>query len=106
MPRGWSDSKEMLAIEANWGTSNSEGNIIARQYGLTNPQPVMCNTPRSGDCLYIIQSDHKYYIWNQIENDLFLIDGYSSKEDITRTIRERGAGALPTKMVYADGTTD
>lgn len=106
MPRGWSDSKDMLAIEANWSTPTSDGNIIARQYGLTNPQPVMCNTPQSGDCLYIIQSDNKYYIWNLIENDVFLLDGYNSKEDIIKTIRERGAGALSTKMVYAGGTTD
>ena len=36
--------------------------MMAEDYDLRSPQPIMCNTPESGDCLYMFQSGSKYYI--------------------------------------------
>jgi hypothetical protein len=46
---------------------------MAKDHGLKSPQPIMCSTRESGDCLYMFQSGSKYYIWNQIEGAVWEI---------------------------------
>jgi hypothetical protein len=46
---------------------------MAKDHGLKSPQPIMCSTRESGDCLYMFQSGSKYYIWNPIEGAVWEI---------------------------------
>jgi hypothetical protein len=46
---------------------------MVNNHGLKLPQPIMCNTRESGDCLYMFQSGNKYYIWNPIEGAVWEI---------------------------------
>ena len=43
---------------------------MAKNHGLKPPQPIMCSTPESGNCLYMFRSGSKYYIWNPIEGEI------------------------------------
>jgi hypothetical protein len=46
---------------------------MARKHGLKSPQPIMCTTRDSGDCIYMFQSGSKYYLWNLIEGNIWEI---------------------------------
>ncbi|KAF7590760.1 hypothetical protein BBP40_002375 [Aspergillus hancockii] len=99
MPDGWTDNKNELHIEALWGDTDGNGNLMAAEYGLASPTPIMCSTRRSGDAMYIVESGGKFYLWSQINDEVFELEGVQSKEEIVQTIQKGGAGRLPTKRL-------
>ena len=68
--------------------------MMVRNYGLKSPQPIMCNTPESGDCLYLFQSGSKYYIWNPIECAIWEIMTSMDLMGIVTQIAKQGLGSL------------
>jgi hypothetical protein len=79
---------------------------MIKEHGLKSPQPIMCNTSSSGDCLYMIRCGSKYYIWNLIEDDVFEIRAPLDLEDIIAVITKRGVGSLNAVLVPEVSTSD
>jgi hypothetical protein len=73
---------------------------MVRDYGLQSPQPIMCTTPESGDCMYLFQSGRKYYLWNPIEGAILEIVTSMDLVDIVTEIGKPKLGLL--KIVEVD----
>jgi hypothetical protein len=73
---------------------------VAKHHGLKPPQPIMCSTPESGDCLYMFQSGSKYYIWNPIEGEICEIITSMNLVDIVAEIAKLGLKSLKVAKVY------
>lgn len=82
-----------------WGDGDSDGQVMARNHGLKSPEATMCNTKESGDSLYMFRSDHKYYLWNLIEGDVWEIQKPVGLKDIVKVIGEKGVGSLTIELV-------
>jgi hypothetical protein len=77
-----------------WANKDRKGQKIARKQGLKSAKPIMCNTPESGDCLCMFQSDGKYYIWNPIEGAIWEIVTSMDLVDIVTEIDKPRLGSL------------
>ena len=76
------------------------GNNVAKAHGLKPPQPIMCSTRESGDCLYMFQSGSKYYIWNPIEGAIWEIMTSMDLVGIVTEIAKQGFRSLKGARVY------
>ena len=79
---------------------DSYGQRIVRKHGLKPAQPIMCNTPESGECLCMFQSGDKCYIWNPIEGAIWEIVTSMDAVDIVRQIDKLGLKSLKAAKVY------
>jgi hypothetical protein len=102
----WTTDKEELNYDYYWGDDYSDGQVMIKEHGLGSPQPIMRNTPESGDCLYMFRCGSKYYIWNLIEDDVWEIQAPLDLEDIIAKIAKLGFGALNAVMVPQVSTSD
>ena len=102
----WTTEKLEMNYDYYWGDNDSDGQVMAKDYGLRSPQPIMCSTPKSGDCLYMFQSGSKYYIWNLIEDNVWEIRAPSDLEDIIAEIAKLGVGSLKVAPVPQVSTSD
>jgi hypothetical protein len=73
---------------------------MAKARGLESPQPIMRSTRQSGDCYYMFQSGSKYYLWNQIADQIWEIVTSMDLVDIVREIGKPRYGSLEIKRVY------
>ena len=73
---------------------------MAKNDGLKPPQPIMCSSPESGDCLYMFQSGSKYYLWNPIEGAICEIVTSMDLVDIVTEIDKPRLGSLKLAKVY------
>lgn len=101
MPWDWTDSKEDL-LQDVYFSETGNGTIIAMEYGLQNPEPVMCSTRRSGESMYIFQSGGTFYLWNKIDNSVFTLDSVTSKENLVKTLQEGGTAALQATLLVPE----
>jgi hypothetical protein len=76
------------------------GNAVIKRHGLELPQPIMCSSPESGDCQYIIQSGSKYYLWNPIEGAIWEIVTLLDLVDNITEIDKPRMGSLKFAKVY------
>ena len=72
---------------------------MAKALGLKSPQPIMCSTRDSGDCLYMFKSGSKYYIWNLMSGDIFEIVMPVGVVDIVTKIAKLGVRSLKVVKV-------
>jgi hypothetical protein len=79
---------------------------MAKALGLKSPQPIMCSTRDSGDCLYMFTSGSKYYIWNLMSGDIFEIVMPVGVVDIAMKIAKLGVKALKTVEVEPVSTSN
>lgn len=82
-----------------WGKENGDGQVMAKDHGLTSPHPTMCNTRASGDFLYMFESGNKYYLWNRIEGHVWVITVPQELRKIIAQIGDKGVGSLKIKLV-------
>lgn len=94
MPKGWTDKEDGLNIETLWLDPSGVGSLMAINYGLNNPKPIMCSTGQSGDAMYIVQCGMAFYIWNQLNGDVFSIQGVTSVKQLVQIINQRGTKGL------------
>lgn len=99
LPKGWTADSKQLNYDFYWRDDDSDGKVMAKEHGLKSPQPIMCSTSESGDCLYMFQSGSKYYLWNQIEGNVWEIVAPADLEDIVREIAKLGVGSLTIARV-------
>ena len=98
-PAGWTNEKEDLSYDYYWASKHCDGQLMAKWKSLTDPQPIMCSTGESGGCLYMFQSGTKYYIWNEVEGDVWKIVSPAKLEDILDEISQLGVGRLDVKCI-------
>ena len=73
---------------------------MAKTHGLESPQPIMRSTRQSGDCYYMFQSGSKYYLWNQIADEIWEIITSMDLVDIVTEIGKPRYGSLEIKKVH------
>jgi hypothetical protein len=73
---------------------------MAKAYGLESPQPIMRSTRQSGASSYMFQSGSKYYLWNQISDEIWEIVTSMDLVGIVREIDKPRYGSLKIKRVY------
>jgi hypothetical protein len=83
-----------MEYDSIWANNNSDVHTMAKHYGLKSPQPIMCNTPESDNCLTMFQSGSKYYFWNPIEGGIYKIVTSMDLVDIITEIDKRGLRSL------------
>jgi len=67
---------------------------MAKAHGLKSPQPIMCSSADSGDCMHMFQSGSKYYLWNPIEGNFCEIVTAMKGADIVKKIAKQGLKSL------------
>ena len=82
-----------------WGDNDGDGPVTAKVHGLKSPQPIMCSSLESDNCLYMLQSGSKYYIWNPIEGIVSEIMTSMDLVNIVTKIAKLGLGSLKTKRI-------
>ena len=90
-----------------WANKDSDGQMMAKDYGLISPQLIMCTTAESGDCLYMFQcGDNEHYLWNQIELEIWKIDEPKSLGEIFAKMHEWNVGSLKMTSVPSVSIAD
>ena len=59
-------------MEYDYIWANNDGDVqrMAKHYGLKSPQPIVCNTLETGNCMTMFQPGSKYHLWNPIEGGI------------------------------------
>jgi len=78
---------------------------MAKNHGLKLPQPIMCSTRKSGDCMYMFQSGSKYYLLNLIPGKIWEIVTSMDLVDIVTEIGKMGLGLLKIAKVHQVSTS-
>lgn len=98
-PNGWTTDTYYLAIDFLWESENGNGHRLAQKYGLNSPQPIMCTTPETGEGLYMFESNNRFYIWNQMDGDIWEITKSQDFDKILETMCQKGLGPLKLKNI-------
>ena len=78
---------------------------MAKTYGLKSPQPIMCSTRQSGDCMYMFQSGSKYYLWILIAGEIWEIVTPMDLVGIVAEMGKMGFGSLKTVEIHPVSTS-
>lgn len=79
-----------MDIYQTWDGPETSGAMMAEEFGLENPKPIMCTTPTSGYSMYLVESCGKYYIWEEVMTFVFRITYPTTLGDILQKMREAG----------------
>lgn len=71
---------------------------MAKEYNLKDPKPIMCSTRQFGNALSL-ESQGKYYIWGQIEDAVYLMDGPTTEDNVMQAITMKGVQGLQLRML-------
>jgi hypothetical protein len=72
---------------------------MAHTYGLKEPKPNMCSTRQSGNALYLVESEDKFYIWDQMEHQVFHVESPTTENAIRQSIKDDGFKKLKLKVL-------
>ena len=72
---------------------------MAREYGLNSPQAIMCTGPETGESLYMFKSGDRFYIWNQMDGDVWEITKSRDLNEILELMRKSQLGSLKLKKI-------
>lgn len=61
---------------------------MASTYGLKNPRPFLCNTQVSGEACIVFEAQGKFYIWNQIQDEVRSVEGPTTEEGIVKQVKD------------------
>ena len=89
VPPGWTNADTELCAASCWGRTDGKGVVLAKIYGFKNPMPVMCSTRQSGSCDYMFKAADDFYIWNEIQGDVWKITYPTMLNDILSAMTER-----------------
>ena len=72
---------------------------MAKIYGIKNPMPVMCSTRESGSLEYMFKAGDNFYIWNEIEDDIWKITYPTRLNDILSAMMTEKSTPLTIELV-------
>jgi hypothetical protein len=67
---------------------------MGRAFGLKNPQPLMCQTPESGEHGCFFESEGKYYFWQGLECAIFEVVKPKGLHEILTMMKQKGEKGL------------
>jgi hypothetical protein len=82
-----------------WENAEGPGTVMAADYNLSSPKPLIASTARSGNNLSIFQSGSSCYMWNMMEDSVWQITKPASANDIMQQVKENGVKGLQLKVV-------
>ncbi|OJJ82223.1 uncharacterized protein ASPGLDRAFT_37519 [Aspergillus glaucus CBS 516.65] len=62
----------------------SPGAQMASTYGLKNPRPFPSNTRASGEASVVFEAQGRFYIWNQIQDEVWGVEDPTTEEGIVK----------------------
>ena len=83
-----------MAYHYFWGNNDSDGQVMAKAHGLESPQPIICSSRESDNCMYMFQSGSKCYLWNLNMDDIWEIVTAMNAVDIVTKIAKQGLKSL------------
>lgn len=101
---GWTNNPRKMAVKTMWTHPSDPGISTTRVYNLEQPKPVMCTTGEYGFYMVIFESYGKFYLWEEFNFDIELIE-YPTIFDIIRVIKMDGLKGHEFKMLgqpYSD----
>lgn len=57
---------------------------MASTYSLKNPRPFPSNTRASGEASVVFEAQGKFYIWNQIQDEVWGVEDPTTEEGIVK----------------------
>lgn len=72
---------------------------MARKYGLTSPQAIMCTGRETGESLYMFKSGDRFYIWNQMDGDVWEITKSQNLNEILELMHKSELKSLKLKNI-------
>ena len=72
---------------------------MAKIYGFKNPMPVMCSTRESGGLEHMFKAGDNFYIWNEIEDDIWKITYPTRLNDILSAMNTEGWKTITVELV-------
>lgn len=99
VPPGWTNADTELVAESYWGRSDGYGVSLAKLYGFNNPMPVMCSTRTSGSCKQMFKVGDDFYIWNEIQDEVWKITYPTTLNDILSAMMIEESTPLTAKLV-------
>lgn len=76
---------------------------MARKYGLNSPRAIMCNGPETGECLYMFESGDKFYIWDQMCEEVWEITRSRDFNEILKMMHNDNVKSLKLKDISKAG---
>ncbi|KAE8315215.1 hypothetical protein BDV41DRAFT_574914 [Aspergillus transmontanensis] len=99
IPDEWTTDPAEIHLDLVWKGENSQGQRMARRFGLLNPQVVMTSKRETGIPQYMFQSGKRCYIWNEMSDTVWQITKPVVLMAILRTMVTKGEKALKVKEV-------
>lgn len=102
-PNDWTVNDEEMNIEYYW-SADGPGTQAANNVGLTELsklQPQMIMRSEVGGNMYVFTYDGKAYLWNIIEDAVYLYTQPADLEGVLREMR-KGSGNVTTELVVVD----
>ena len=72
---------------------------MAKEFGLTDPEPIMSTVRQYPFHAYVFRSGPKYYLWHELEVEVFEIEEPRKIEEIMVSIKNYGEMSLKVKDV-------
>ena len=72
---------------------------MAREYGLNSLQAIMCTGRETGESLYMFKSGDRFYIWNQMDGDVWEITKSRDLYEILELMHKSQLKSLKLKTI-------
>ncbi|KAF5856158.1 hypothetical protein ETB97_007815 [Aspergillus alliaceus] len=82
----WTDVPEEMSADYYWKGPNSPGQIMAKEFKLNLPEPILGSNVRSGSTLFIFKSEGKFYLWNMAEDMVWQITKPTEENQIKEEV--------------------
>lgn len=81
-----------------WGADGVAAGL-AQSLGLASPTPRFSKMLNTGGLVRLFQSGGKFYLWNPVENDVWLVTQPAALSGIANAIDKGGLAALAVQRV-------
>ncbi|GAB1196615.1 hypothetical protein APSETT444_005888 [Aspergillus pseudonomiae] len=99
IPNGWTIDPAEIQFELIWKDPESEGQDMARRFGLSQPQVIMTAERDTGIPQCIFQSGGRFYIWNMLDDTVWQITKPTRLLDILRAMTTEEQRAVKLKEI-------
>jgi hypothetical protein len=72
---------------------------MLKTHCLSSAEPIMCSAPETGEGLYMFGSGGKFYIWNQMNEEVWEITKSRDLKEILDLMHQKQLGGLKLKAV-------
>ncbi|OGM48284.1 hypothetical protein ABOM_002154 [Aspergillus bombycis] len=97
IPDGWTTDPAEIQFELIWKGPESEGQKMARRFGLSSPQVVMTSRRETGVPEAMFESDNRCFIWDQMDDTVWQITKPVGLMSVLHTMVTKGQKALKAK---------